>query len=111
MNRMMMIAVTAAVMVWMAAPLGAAEVKEVYDKSCAACHGKTGKGDTPAGKKAKVKDYTDAQVQAAMKDEEMFKAIKEGVKEGDKVKMKGYGDKLSDDEIKALVAYIRTLKK
>ena len=111
MNRMILIAVVATMLTWMGTPSHAADAKEVYDKSCAACHGKTGKGDTPAGKKAKVKDYTDAQVQAAMKDDEMFKAIKEGVKEGDKVKMKGYADKLSDDDIKALIAYIRSFKK
>jgi mono/diheme cytochrome c family protein len=33
------------------------------------------------------------------------------VKENGKTTMKAFGDKLSDDEIKALVAYVRTLKK
>jgi mono/diheme cytochrome c family protein len=46
-----------------------------------------------------------------MKDDQMAKAIKEGVKEGDTVKMKGFSDTLSDDEVKALVAYVRTFKK
>jgi cytochrome c553 len=41
----------------------------------------------------------------------MFKATKEGVKEGDKTKMKAFADVLSDDEIKALVKHIRSLKK
>jgi mono/diheme cytochrome c family protein len=89
----------------------AADAKAIWDKDCAKCHGPDGKGDTKMGKKLGVKDYTDPQVQAAMKDEDMVKAIKEGVKSGDTTKMKGFGDTLSDDEIKALVGYIRALKK
>jgi cytochrome c6 len=89
----------------------AADVKENWDKHCAKCHGTDGAGKTKMGEKLKVKDYTDAKVQAAMKDAEMNKATKEGVKEGDSTKMKAFGDVLSDDEIKALTAYIRTLKK
>jgi mono/diheme cytochrome c family protein len=89
----------------------AADVKENWDKHCAKCHGTDGAGKTKMGEKLKVKDYTDAKVQAAMKDAEMNKATKEGVKDGDATKMKAFGDVLSDDEIKALTAYIRTLKK
>jgi mono/diheme cytochrome c family protein len=63
------------------------------------------------GEKAGVKDYTDAKVQEAMKDDAMIKAIKEGVKDGEITKMKAYGDVLSDDEIKALVKYVRDFKK
>ncbi len=91
--------------------LFAADAKELFEKSCASCHGKDGKGETPAGKKLKAKDFTDAKGQAEMKDEQMIKAIKEGVKDGDKTKMKGFGDKLTDEEIKQLIAYIRSFKK
>ena len=54
--------------------------KEIFDKSCVKCHGVDGKGDTKMGKKLGVKDYTDAKVQAEMKDDTAFKAIKEGIK-------------------------------
>lgn len=111
MRAIVMITVAAAALVLGASSAKAEDAKAVFDKSCAACHGKDGKGDTPAGKKLKVKDYTDAKVQADMKDEAMIKAIKEGVKDGDKSKMKGFGDKLTDDEIKQLIAYIRSFKK
>ena len=60
---------------------------------------------------AGAKDYTDAKVQAEIKDDQSFKNIKEGVTEKGKEKMKPFGDKLTEDEIKALVAYIRTFKK
>jgi cytochrome c553 len=95
-----------------AASVRAADAKEVWAKDCAKCHGEDGKGKTKMGEKLGVKDYTDAKVQAEMKDAEMAKAIKEGVKEkgGDKVKMKAFSD-LSDDEVKALVAHVRSLKK
>jgi len=89
----------------------AADVQENWDKQCAKCHGKDGSGQTTMGKKLKLKDYTDASVQAGFTDEEGVAAIKDGVKEGGKTKMKAYGEKLSDDEIKALVAHVRSLKK
>ena len=90
----------------------AADAKELWTKHCAKCHGEDGKGKTKMGEKLGVKDYTDAKVQADLKDADMTKAIKEGVKEkgGDKMKMKGFAD-LSDDEVKALVAQVRSFKK
>jgi mono/diheme cytochrome c family protein len=89
----------------------AADAKENWDKQCAKCHGPDGKGQTMMGKKFGIKDYTNAKVQEAMKDEEMTKAIKEGIKEGGKTKMKAFGDVLSDEEIKALVKHVRQFKK
>ena len=88
----------------------AADVKENWEKSCAKCHGPDGKGDTKMGKKLEIKDFTDAKVQASLKDEDMLKAIKEGVKDGDKTRMKA-AEGLSDEEMKALVAYVRKFKK
>ncbi len=88
----------------------AADAKAIWEKDCAKCHGADGKGDTKMGKKVEVKDLTDAKVQADLNDAKMTKAIKEGVKDGDKVRMKAFSD-LSDDEVKALVAYVRGLKK
>jgi cytochrome c553 len=90
--------------------VSAADVKENWEKSCAKCHGPDGKGDTKMGKKLEVKDFTDAKVQADMKDDAMLKAIKEGVKDGDKTRMKAV-EGLSDEEMKDLVAYVRKFKK
>lgn len=82
----------------------------IWSANCAACHGKDGKGKTMMGRKLGIKDLTDAAVQASFTDADATKAIKEGVNDKDTVKMKGFGDKLSDDDIKALVAQVRTFK-
>lgn len=89
----------------------AADAKENWDSLCAKCHGADGKGDTMIGKKFGCKDFTDAKVQADLKDDVATKAVKEGLKSDEgKTLMKPF-DQLSDDEIKALVAYVRGLKK
>ena len=96
----------------LAAVLAAAPVAENWENHCTKCHGADGKGQTKAGKKLNVKDYTDAKVQAEMKDADMFKATKEGVfDKAGKEKMKAYKDELSDAEINELVAYVRKFKK
>jgi mono/diheme cytochrome c family protein len=89
----------------------AAEVKENWEKHCLKCHGADGKGQTKMGRQSGVKDYTDPKVQAELKDDNALKIIKEGIVEKDKKKMDPYKDKLTDEEIKALIAYIRAFKK
>jgi cytochrome c6 len=89
----------------------AATAAENWDNDCAKCHGADGSGNTKIGKKLNVKDYTDATVQAALKDDEMATAIKDGVVVEGKERMKGFKDELSDAEVTDLVAYIRQMKK
>ena len=94
-----------------AVPLLAADAKTLYEKECAKCHGADGKGDTKMGKKTGAKDYTDPAVQANLKDDAAFKAIKDGLKDKeDKVLMKPI-EGASDEEIKGLVSYMRNFKK
>ena len=88
----------------------AADAKATYEKDCAKCHGKDGKGQTVMGKKQGAKDYTDPKVQDELEDEAAFKAIKDGYKKDGKEVMKP-AEGLSDDEIKGLVAYMRKFKK
>ena len=90
--------------------VSAADAKANWDSLCAKCHGADGKGQTKMGQKLGIKDLTDAKVQADLKDDAATKSIKEGLKDADgKTLMKPF-DTLSDDEVKALVAYVRTLK-
>jgi cytochrome c553 len=89
----------------------AADGKDNWDKSCAKCHGADGTGQTNIGKKLGCKDYSDAKVQTALTDDAAIKAVKEGVKDSSGKTVMKASDNLSDDDIKALVAYMRTLKK
>ena len=74
-----------------------ADGTELWKKHCAMCHGIDGTGHTMMGKKLGLKDYTDPAVQAKMTDEEIAKAIKDGVKnDAGKQVMRPYGSKLSD---------------
>jgi mono/diheme cytochrome c family protein len=88
----------------------AAPAAENWDNLCASCHGADGKGLTKTGKKLKLKDYTDAKVQAEMKDADMAKAITDGVKIDGKEKMKAFKEEISAAEITDLVAYVRKFK-
>jgi len=89
----------------------AADAKENYETACAKCHGSDGKGDTKMGKKLGAKDYTDPKVQAALKDDGAFKAIKEGLKDSDGKTLMKPTEGVSDDDIKGLVAYMRSFAK
>ena len=88
----------------------AAPAAENWDNLCASCHGADGKAQTKTGKKLKLRDYTEAKVQAELKDDAMAKAITDGVKIDGKEKMKAYKEEISGSEIQELVAYVRKFK-
>jgi high-affinity iron transporter len=87
-----------------------ADGKALWSANCAQCHGASGAGDSKMGQQLGAMDLTDAKKQSAFSDAQAADAIKNGIKEGGKTKMKAF-PKLSDDDVKALVAYVRTLKK
>lgn len=87
----------------------AAPASENWENLCAKCHGADGKGQTKVGKKLNLKDYTDAKVQAELKDADMAKAISEGISDGGKEKMKAFKD-LTPAEVTDLVAFVRKFK-
>ncbi|MGZ5568614.1 MAG: c-type cytochrome [Limisphaerales bacterium] len=90
--------------------VSAADVSEIWSKNCAKCHGPDGAGKTKMGEKVGVKDFTDAKYQATVTDDKAAAAIKDGVKDGDKVKMKPL-ENATDEDVKALVAKVRGFKK
>ena len=77
----------------------------LYKMKCQVCHGPDGKANTVAGKKVEAKDFHSAEV-AKLSEAEMFEVVKKG-----KGKMPSYDKKISDDEIRALVKYVRELSK
>lgn len=108
--RAVAVALATAGLVAAAPGLAAAEAAEAWARHCAACHGKDGSGDTRMGKKLNVRNYRDPKVNAAITDEAALKAIRSGFAENGKEVMKGFADKVSDEEAKALVALLRTFK-
>jgi mono/diheme cytochrome c family protein len=81
-----------------------------WSNNCVQCHGQDGSANTPMGKALSAKNLKSADVQASFTDAEAVEVIKNGVKRDGAIAMLAFGGKLTDDEIKALVAYVRTLK-
>jgi cytochrome c6 len=76
-----------------------AQSADLYKSKCAMCHGAD-------GKKVSGHDFSSADVQG--KSDADLTAV---ITDGKAPKMPKYGDKLKPEEIRGLVAYIRTLKK
>jgi len=77
---------------------------------CARCHGEGGHGDGPDGStlSTKPQDFTDCAAMGKLTDEVIFNAIKGGGSSvGMPADMPSWGEGLSDDQIKALVQYVR----
>jgi cytochrome c553 len=90
--------------------LGAADSKTNWEEHCAKCHGVDGKGQTKMGKKLGIRDYTDAKVQGEFTDEAALQALKQGVKGKDgKLRMQP-AEELSEEDMKALVQFVRAFK-
>jgi cytochrome c5 len=83
-----------------AGPDGAA----IYKSKCQMCHAANGSGDTPVGKSLHVRDLRTDEVQKQT-DVQLTKTIA-----GGKGKMPAYGQQLTNDDMSALIAHIRTLK-
>jgi len=89
----------------LAAPLLAEDGAAIFKAKCAMCHGPDGSGQTAVGRSLKLRNMASTGVQK-QSDAELAKIITDG-----KGKMPAMKGKLTDVEIKALVAHIRTLKK
>jgi cytochrome c6 len=88
-----------------ALPVKADDAAALYKTKCAACHGADGSGATAAGKAMNIPDLRSDEIQK-MTDAQLIDATTNG-----KNKMPAYKGKLTDDQIKQLVAYIRQLAK
>lgn len=80
---------------------------KLYRQLCASCHGKDGKAQTPMGRKLRVKDLTKSEVS----DEAIITQLKQGVKdESGKQRMPPFKERLSEEQIAAVVDMIKGLR-
>lgn len=83
--------------------------KKIYDKKCASCHGKDGKGNVAMLKMLKVDvsllNLIDKETQDKM-DEELVSIVVKGLN-----KMPAFGKNLKNEETRGVVFYIRSLAK
>jgi mono/diheme cytochrome c family protein len=83
------------------------KAERTWKSKCASCHGPAGRADTEKGKELKIVDMSTPAFQAK-KDEELKRAILEGV---EKEKSHSFKSELTPEQVDGLVAYVRTFKK
>jgi mono/diheme cytochrome c family protein len=90
----------------------AASADDNWKQHCASCHGSDGAGHTKMGRKVEARDLTDPAYQKTFTDGVLLDHLKNGEKAPDgAVKMKPYGDRLTDEELRGLVTFVRALAK
>ena len=87
-------------------PVAAVDAAAIYSAKCAKCHGSDGSGVEKYKKKGQ-KAFTDAAWQKSRSEGQLNASITNGKGEA----MAAWKGKLTAEEIKALVAYVRSLKK
>ncbi len=102
MKKMIVVLATVVLVMSIATPVFAADGAATFKAKCAMCHGADGTKENPG---MGVKSLAGADVQK-QSDADLVAAVSKG-----KGKMPAYAGKLSDDEIKSVVAFVRTLKK
>jgi cytochrome c6 len=101
---MMTKTLTCSLLLAVALPMAAfADGAAIYKTRCAPCHGADGSGQTPFGKSLKVRDLRSPEVQK-LSDTEIANVLTYG-------KGKMPASNLAEPDIKAVVSFIRTLKK
>ena len=89
----------------------AADVKENWTAHCVKCHGEDGKGETKMGKKLQAKDYSNPKTWEGLTETAAIKAIKEGFKDKEGKEIMKPTEGVTDADAKAIVKYMKTLKK
>jgi cytochrome c oxidase cbb3-type subunit III len=88
-----------------------ADAKDNYTTFCVKCHGASGQGNGPAAASlhTRPRNYTDCATMGKIPDATLFKAIKDGgATVGLSAEMPSWSKGFDDDEIRGLVAYVRT---
>jgi mono/diheme cytochrome c family protein len=84
----------------------AADARATFNSKCATCHGRDGRGQTRRGRRSHTRDLTAAAWQDDVSDERLFNSINNG-----RAKMPAFKKHLSENEMDALVAYVRRLRR
>ncbi|RKG90723.1 cytochrome c [Corallococcus sp. CA053C] len=84
------------------------DAADLWSKSCKSCHGPDGRAQTRMGQKEAIVDMSQAAWQKAETDADLRDVIANGSSHNPK--MKAYKDRLTPEQMDALVRYIRTLK-
>jgi len=82
-----------------------ADGSALYASKCVICHGRNGAG-TPALRAKGQPDLSSSEWHKSHSDEQIASRIRDG-----KGKMPGFKNKLSEDDVRALVKQVRTLRK
>jgi len=96
-----------------AAAAGGFDARATFNTACAACHGQAGDGAGPAGAvlQPRPADFTDPAFWATRDDERIFTSISQGaVAVGGSPLMVGWSNSYDEDEIRALVEYVKTFR-
>ncbi len=80
----------------------------IYAQKCSPCHGAQGKGDGPLSKglTTKPRNHTDGAYMKTRTDEDLLQVIRDG-----KPPMPPWGKVLSEQQMRSVLAYVRTLAK
>jgi cytochrome c6 len=111
-----LVLIVAATVCPVAAAADAAAGAKIFAERCARCHGKDGKGNGPDLAKlhpsSSPVDWTRPVVMNQWSDQEIIDIITKGGKAvGSSAVMPPFKGKLSEDQIKDMLAFIRTLAK
>lgn len=82
------------------------DAQDLFKRHCVICHGEDGKGKTDLGEGLGARDFTDKEFQDSITDEKIIEQITNGTPE----KMFPFKDKLTPEEMKALVPVVRAFR-
>lgn len=84
----------------------AADAATIYNGQCVSCHGRDGRGRTRKGRQTRARDMTNPSWQDDVSDERLFNSMSNG-----RGKMPAFRKKISENDIDALVAYVRRMRR
>jgi mono/diheme cytochrome c family protein len=90
------------------------KIKRLFEAKCATCHGDDGRGKTELGLEMGIADMTKAAYWKDLTQEKARQEVLGGLKRtvnGKQQEMKPFGDRLTPEQVDALVLYSASLKK